>query len=458
MSEKARRALVLGGSYGGLFAARVLSDRYDEVLIVDRDRLVGVTGPRRGRPQGRQINAMHVRGLQVTEELFPGFIQELVADGCPTGDYAGSVRWFFNGLPLQREDIGYTAVPSTAPLMERHLRERVELLPNVQFVERCDIVDLEASADRSRIIGARVRHLEGDAGEEVIEADLVVDATGRGSRTPAMLAKLGYPRVPEDRIKINLGYATQHYELDDDPWEGDLAIIPVAHPGCPRGAIFTKTDHGKVELTVYGLLGDHPPTDQEGFYAFVKALPVPDIYEALRNARPIDEPVAFHYPVTLRRRYERMSRLPAGLVVTGDAVTSFNPVYAQGMTVAALSALTLRDHLRSDAAPDPAAYFRDLARNVIDAPWEMTTTVDLSFPDVPGQRSAKVLFLQRFLALVQAAATVDPKVTTAYMRTAGMVDQPTALMRPPMLARVLLRALQRSTGRNPRQPTLTRTA
>lgn len=457
MSEKARRALVLGGSYGGLFAARVLSERYDEVVIVDRDRLVGITGPRRGRPQGRQINAMHVRGLQVTEQLFPGFIEGLVADGCPTGDYAGSVRWFFNGEPLRREDIGYTAVPATAPLMERHLRERVEQLPKVRFVERCEIVDLEATADRSRITGVRVRHLDDAAGDEVIAADLVVDATGRGSRTPAMLAKLGYPRVPEVRIKIDLGYVTQHYELDDDPWNGDLAIIPVAHPGCPRGAIFTQTDHDKVELTVYGLLGDHPQTDQKGFYKFVQSLPVPDIHEALRNARPIDEPVAFHYPVTLRRQYERMSRFPTGLVVTGDAVTSFNPVYAQGMTVAALSALTLRDHLRPDAAPDPAAYFRDLARDVIDAPWEMTTTVDLSFPDVPGHRSVKVRFLQRFLGLVQAAATVDPKVTTAYMRAAGMVDPPTALMRPTVLARVLARALQRSARGPARQPAPART-
>ncbi len=455
MGEKARRALVLGGSYAGLFAARVLAERYDEVLIVDRDKLVGEEGPRRGRPQGRQINAMHVRGLQVTEELFPGIIAELIADGCPTGDYAGSCRWFFNGKPLVREDIGYIAVPATAPLMERHVRERVEQLPQVRFVERHDIVGLEASPDRSRITGARLRDLDADR-DEVIEADLVVDATGRGSRTPAMLERFGYPRVPEDRIKINLGYVTQHYVLDDDPWGGDLAFIPVASPDSPRGAIFTKTDHGKVELTVYGLLGDHPPTDQEGFYAFVKSLAVPDIHEALRNARPIDEPVPFHYPVTLRRRYEQMSRLPAGLVVTGDAVTSFNPVYAQGMTVAAVSALTLRAHLRPDAEPDPAAYFRDLARDCIDAPWEMTTTVDLNFPDVPGHRSVKMRLVQRYLRLVQIAATRDPKVTTAYLRAAGMVDTPQALMKPATLWRVLrgaLRTRTTSTDR-PRQPAL----
>ncbi|MGK9462920.1 MULTISPECIES: FAD-dependent oxidoreductase [unclassified Streptomyces] len=458
MGKKPRRALVLGGSYAGLFAARVLTEQYDEVLIVDRDRLVGERGPRRGRPQGRHINAMHVRGLQVTEELFPGFIDGLVADGCPTGDYAGSCRWYFNGLPLVREDIGYIAVPATAPLMERHLRERVEQLPGVRFVERHDIVGLEATPDHSRITGARLSDLDDDRREVVIEADLVVDATGRGSRTPAMLKRFGYGTVPEERIKIDLGYVTQHYELDDDPWRGDLAIIPVAYPGSPRGAIFTQTDHGRVELTTYGLLGDHPPTDQEGFYEFVRSLAVPDIADALETARPVDEPVPFHYPVTLRRRYERMSRLPAGLVVTGDAVTSFNPVYAQGMTVAAVSALTLRRHLRPAGGPDPAAYFRDLARDCIDAPWEMTTTVDLNFPDVPGHRSLKMRMVQRYLRLVQVAATRDPKVTTAYLRAAGMVDTPQSLMRPGVLWRVLRGAFTRSSAAaRPRQPALART-
>ncbi|MFV2013450.1 MULTISPECIES: FAD-dependent oxidoreductase [unclassified Micromonospora] len=456
MDKKPRRALVLGGSYAGLFAARVLTEQYDEVLIVDRDKLVGVRGPRRGRPQGKQINAMHVRGLQVTEELFPGIIDSLIADGCPTGDYAGSCRWYFNGKPLVREDIGYIAVPATAPLMERHLRERVEQLPRVRFVERRDVVGLLATPDGSRITGARLRDLDSNRDEE-IKAELVIDATGRGSRTPVMLTELGYERVPEDRIKINLGYVTQHYELDDDPWNGDLAIIPVAFPGSPRGAIFTQTDHGKVELTTYGLLGDHPPTDQKGFYDFIRSLAVPDIADALKSARPIDEPVAFHYPVTLRRRYERMSRLPAGLLVAGDAVTSFNPVYAQGMTVAAVAALTLRKHLSPHGEPDPLGYFRDLARECIDAPWEMTTTVDLSFPEVPGHRALKTRMVQRYLGLVQVAATRDPKVTTAYLRAAGMVDTPQALMRPATLWRVLRGAFLRTPPADrPRQPALSR--
>ncbi|MEV0001770.1 FAD-binding monooxygenase [Micromonospora sp. NPDC050980] len=449
-SDDQTRAVVLGGSIAGLFAARVLSDAYDEVLVVDRDELVGVTGPRRSRPQGRHINAMHVRGRVVMEELFPGITDELIADECPVGDFAGSVRWYFHGKAVKRTDIGFIAVPATAPLMERHIRERTHALPNVTFVEQRDIVGLATTADRRRVTGVRVRQAAADT-DETIAADLVVDATGRGTRLPVWLEELGYGRVPEERKKIGLGYVTQHYRIPGDPLDGDLAIIPVASPESPRGAIFTKTDHGRYELTAYGLLGDHPPTDQEGFYAFVKSLAVPEIHEALQSAEPLDEPVAFRFPVTIRRRYEKLASFPAGLLVTGDAVTCFNPVYAQGMTVAALSALTMRDHLHSGATPDSLAYLRDLARDVIDPPWEMTNTVDLSFPGVQGARTPKVRMGQVYLSLVQAAATRDSAVTTAYMRAAGMVDRPEALMRPAVVARVLWNALRGTAGQVARQ-------
>jgi 2-polyprenyl-6-methoxyphenol hydroxylase-like FAD-dependent oxidoreductase len=446
------RAVVLGGSIAGLFAARVLSDAYDEVLVVDRDLLAGVRGPRRSRPQGRHINAMHVRGRVVMEELFPGITDELIADGCPSGDFAGDCRWYFHGRPIKRKDIGYLAVPATAPLMERHIRERTQGLPNVTFVERHDIVGLETTADRGRVTGVRVRELKEDGAEKVVDADLVVDATGRGSRTPVWLEDLGYERVEEERKKIGLGYVTQHYRMKADPFHGDLAIIPVASPESPRGAIFTRTDGDRVELTAYGLLGDHPPIDQEGFYAFVESLAVPDIHEALQYAEPLDEPVAFRFPTTVRRRYEKMSRFPDGLLVTGDAVTCFNPVYAQGMTVAAVSALTIRDHLHSGVAPQPLQYFRDLARDVIDPPWEMTNAVDLSFPGVEGARPLQVRMAQIYLSLVQTAATRDDKVTTAYMRAAGMVDRPEALMRPEMVLRVLWNAVRGPAIAPPRKP------
>ncbi|GAA3107477.1 FAD-dependent oxidoreductase [Streptosporangium carneum] len=435
------RAVVLGGSLAGLFAARVLADAYDEVFIVDRDVLVGVEGPRRGCPQGRHINGLLARGQLAMEELFPGITEELFADGVPTGDLAGDVRWYFKGKPVRQQHAGLVCVSASRPMLERHIRERTQALPNVVFLEKYDILGIEATADHSRITGVRVQRLGEDDSVEILDADLVVDATGRGSRTPIWLENLGYPRVPEVRKKIGLGYVTQHYRLLADPYHGDLSINPVASPDLPRGAIFTKTDGDRVELTTYGLLGDHPPTDQEGLYAWLKTLATSDIYDALQQAEPLDEPVAFRFPTTLRRRYESMSRLPDGLLVTGDAVCCFNPVYAQGMTVAALGALTIRQHLHTGAAPDPAQYFRDLARDVITPPWEMTNVVDLGFPGVEGERTLMVRVQQLYLSLVQTASAYDGKVTAAYMKAAGMVERPESLMRPEMVVRVLRNAL-----------------
>ncbi|MCI0383179.1 NAD(P)/FAD-dependent oxidoreductase [Streptomyces sp. CNQ085] len=440
------RAVVLGGSIAGLFAARVLADAYDAVLVVDRDVLTGVEGPRKHCPQGRHINGLLARGQLAMEELYPGITQEIFDDGVPTGDLAGHVRWYFNGRRLKQQVAGLTCVAASRPMLEKHIRRRTAALPNIAFREQHDILGLVTTADRGRVTGVRVQPLADGGSEEILEADLVVDATGRGSRTPVWLEELGYQRVPEERKKIGLGYVTQHYRLLEDPYDGDLSINPVAFPGVPRGAIFTKTDGDRVELTTYGLLGDHPPTDQEGLYSWVKSLAVPDIHDALQKAVPLDEPVAFRFPTTLRRRYEELDRLPSGLLVTGDAVTTFNPVYAQGMTVAALGALTIRDHLHTGAAPIPAQYFQDLARDVIDPAWEMTNTVDLTFPGVQGERTAQVKAAQTFLKLVQKAATRDGTVTAAYMRGAGLVDTPDAMKRPAFVARVLWNVVMGAIG------------
>ncbi|MFC8538953.1 FAD-dependent oxidoreductase [Streptomyces sp. NPDC057249] len=446
------RAVVLGGSIAGLFAARVLADAYDEVQIVDRDVLLDVDGPRRSCPQGKHINGLLARGQLVMEEFYPGITQEIFADGVPTGDLCGNVRWYFNGVRIEQDEAGLTCVAASRPMLEKHIRRRTAAMPNVVFVEEHDILGLATTPDGRTVVGARVL-THGHEHEHTIEADLVVDATGRGSRTPVWLQELGYGTVEEESKKVGLGYVTQHYRLKADPYGQDLSINPVANAKLPRGAIFTKTDGGRVELTAYGILGDHPPTDQQGFYDFVRTLAAPEIWETLQHAEPLDEPVAFRFPTTLRRRYENLQRFPDGLVVVGDAVTCFNPVYAQGMTVAALSALILRGHLHTGAAPQPLLYFQDLAKNVVDQAWEMTNIMDLSFPGVEGRRTPQVRAAQKFLRLVQIAATRDKKVAAAYMRTAGLIDRPESLQKPAFIARVLWNAL-RGPAKSPTPPSL----
>jgi 2-polyprenyl-6-methoxyphenol hydroxylase-like FAD-dependent oxidoreductase len=446
------RAVVLGGSIAGLFAARVLADAYDEVLIVDRDKLVGVKGVRRFCPQSHQANGLLARGVQVMEELFPGLTQEMIDYGVPTGDLSGSCRWYARGFRLKQQHAGLTTLGVVRPLFEYFIRERVQKIANVSFLEEHDILGLTTSADKSRITGARVQERGTDT-DKVIEADLVVDATGRGSRTPVWLEQLGYDKPVEERKKIDLGYVTQHFRLRPgaNGFVNDVAINQIAHAAAPRGNVFFLVEDGKVELTTYGLLGDHPPTDRAGLMEWLKSLPAKDVYETLRYADPVDTAMPFKFPTTLRRHYQKLRRFPEGLLVTGDAVTTFNPVYAQGMSVAALCALVMRQHLHSGAAPVPQDYFRDLAKDAIDAAWEMTNTVDLSLPGVEGDRTLKVRMGNWFLKRVQIAATHDGKITAAYFKAAGLVEKPESLMRPGFALRVLWKSMF-GPSRESRQP------
>ncbi|WP_243436356.1 NAD(P)/FAD-dependent oxidoreductase [Streptomyces sp. FH025] len=429
------RAIVLGGSFAGMFAARVLSEVYDEVLVVDRDRLSGVSEPRRGVPQGRHAHGLLARGQRIMENLFPGFTDGLRTAGVPVGDLNSQVRWYLDGRRLAPATGDLTLAGATRPMLEHLVRQRVAELPGVSFAEETDVVGPLASSDGRRVTGVRIHPRSGGA-EQVLPAALVVDATGRGSRAPLWLTELGYPQVEEETIRIDLAYTSRRYRWHTDPFRGDMSINPVATPAHPRGAFLHTIGEDRMLISLTGVLGDHPPTDATGFLEFARSLPVPDVYEAIRDAEPLTDPVTFKYPASRRRRYERMADFPRGFLVLGDAVCSFNPVYGQGIAVSAMQAMALRKHLRGGAEPDPAAYFRD-ASAVLDAPWELSAGGDLAFPGVPGRRPLKVRVANAYMGRFQAAAVHDPALTAAFLRVTGLIDPPTTLMRPAVLARVL---------------------
>lgn len=432
------RAIVLGGSIAGLLAARVLSEAYHEVVIVDRDQLIGVTTARRGVPQGRHVHGVLARGQQVFDELFPGFTADTVAAGVPTGDL-GECRWFFNGRELHHAATGIIAVSAGRPVLEGHLRNRVAALPNVKFLEETDIIGLVATPDKARVIGARVQRHGDDGAPETLDADLVVDATGRASRTPVWLEELGYQRPEETRIKINLSYTSRRYRtVDQSVVQGNLSINPVSTPGSPRGAFLSEIEHGRYVLSLTGVLGEAAPTDPDGFLAWAKSLPIPHIYLAVRDGEPLDDPVTHRYPASVRRHYERLTRFPAGFLVLGDAACSFNPVYGQGISVSALEALELREHLLR-GTPQPRRFFKAISR-IIDVPWDISAGSDLGHPEIEGHRPPKVRIGNAYMAKLHAAAVHDGSITRAFMRVAGLVEKPQALMRPGVILRVLRNA------------------
>ncbi|GAA1853448.1 hypothetical protein [Myceligenerans crystallogenes] len=434
-SSKSTSAVVLGGGISGLFATRVLAEHYDTVTLVDRDHLTGPNLLRRGLPQGHHLHGLLARGQEITEEHFPGITDQMVADGSAIGDASNDVRWIIAGKPLVQTDSGLTCLTASRPFFESHIRDRVLALPNVVLSEQTDISRLDVSEDGKRVQGVWV-FPEGKH-ETLLPADLVVDASGRGSRLSVWLDDLGYGKVPEEKHKIGMGYATRYYEIPDEAFEGNISVNTVASPEVPRGCICQKIDGGRAIVTAYGILGDHPPTDPEGYLDFIKSLAAPDIYNILQQAKPLNDPVAYKFPTNLRRHYELMSDLPSGILAIGDGVASFNPSYAQGMTVAALGSVVLRDHVAGGGPVDTLAYFKDLAQNAVDGCWDVAVSNDLAFPGVEGERTPEITETHEFIAKVQDAAAVDAEVSRAFQRVIGLADHYTVLHEPHLEAKIL---------------------
>ncbi|MGH3828894.1 MAG: FAD-dependent oxidoreductase [Pseudonocardiaceae bacterium] len=444
MSAAARRqagehAVVLGASMAGLLTARVLADVYRRVTVIDRDVLPESAVPRRGVPQGRHGHILHPRGREVLDELFPGFTTDIVQDGAELADTMGGVRGILSGHRWRQADIGLPMLFASRPFLEGQVRARVRALPGVTFLENADIAGLATSSDRRRVTGVRCRQSgtgRPSGGEpETISADLVVDATGRGSRTPVWLPTWGYQRPAQDQVKIGLGYATRTYRLRPGALGPDKAMLIAGTPANPRYGVVITLEGGRHLVGLGGILGDHPPSDPAGFDAFAASLGCPDIADAIVGAQALDDPVEFRFPTSVRHRYERLRRFPAGLLVLGDAVCSFNPIYGQGMTVAANQALALRGLLTRGSDPAPREYFRAIAKT-IDSPWDMAVAADLAYPGVPGTRTAKVRLANAYLPRLHAAAAHDTTLGAAFVRVVGLLEEPETLLRPDRVLRV----------------------
>ncbi|HEY0168497.1 MAG TPA: FAD-dependent monooxygenase [Jatrophihabitans sp.] len=438
------RAVVLGAGMAGLLTARVLADRYRQVVVIERDPVAAIGQARKGVPQGRHAHALLARGQRILEDLFPGLQQELTASGVLSCDLAGNIRWYFNGRPLKQQESGLLSVSATRPQLEGHVRQRVTSMPNVELRDLTVVNGLQLTDDGSRVTGVRVTGVAGDAEPEVLTADLVIDACGRGSRTPAWLEEMGYPRPAEERVVIDLAYTTRLFKLGSDPYGADLSINSVAHPGNPRGAFFARLDKDVAMLSLTGLLGDHPPREDDGFLEYAKSLDAKEIYQTVKDCVPVDDAVTFHVPASVRRRYDQLTRFPEALLVVGDGTCAFNPVYGQGMTVAAMQAVALAEHL--DRGPARPIDFFQECKPIVDVPWDISAGGDLAFPGVQGKRTVKGRMGNAYISKLHTAAQSDGRFTAAFFRVAGLVDRPDALMRPGLVLGVL-RAVRASRKR-----------
>lgn len=420
-------AIVIGGGIAGLLAARVLSDFYGGVTIIEKDRLYNDHEPRRGVPQGRHAHGLLAGGLRVVEDLFPGISQELIDGGAVPADPLNDGTWFFEGGCLKRKPSDTTAIMMSRPFFESVVRRRVRALANISFVENSPVRELLCRD--GRVTGIRTDLAP-------IIADLVVDASGRGSNVPRWLASLGFDAPTDERINVHLTYTTRLFRRDPQASGDKFAVIPPTPAGKRGGVVLAQEDNRWI-VTLFGHFGNEARPDLPGFLAYAKSLPSSIIYDKIRNAVPLDEGTMMRFPTSIRHRYERLNRFPKGFLVFGDAICSFNPVYGQGMSVAALQAKTLREEL-AEANPEFAMRFFEKAAAVIDNPWNIAVGGDLRMPETNVRRGIGVRLMNYYLSMLHRHAHRDAEAASAFLRVAQLIDSPSSLMSPKIALRVLL--------------------
>jgi len=435
MERIGERAVVIGAGIGGLTAARALADAFETVTIVERDELPEGTAARRAVPQGRHCHALLPGGLRALDELYPGISDEMIAAGAPTYEALTDFRFSIGGHELARTALGRTGVTASRPFIEGHVRRRTLALPNVDVIDRCDALGLTGGDGGGRVTGVRALGRADGSAEQRLEADLVVASTGRAARVPAWLEALGYGRPEEEELRVDIVYASRAYRLPEGALADRMVLIG-ARPGLPRGMALFAQEGGRWLLTLNGYGRHRPPADPEGFDEFLASVAPPDVLAAVRAAEPLSGIDTFRFPANRRRRYEQM-RLPDGLLVIGDAICSFNPIYGQGMTVAAMEAAALRECLRGGGRRLSRRYLRR-AVAIVDDAWKMAAGADLALPEVEGKRPAPVRLVNAYMRRLHATASSDPLAAAALLEAGGLLRRPQSVMRPAVARRVLL--------------------
>lgn len=448
---KARRhAVVIGGSMAGLLATRVLTEHFDHVTLVERDQFPPTPSPRKGVPQARHVHILLARGQQILEQLFPGLRADIEAAGAPTLDLTADTLSYGLGGWLTRFPSGLSIYTCSRDLLEYSVRRRLAANARVSFREACDVTGLLPDNKRPGVMGVtlRPRHQADapDAGEIALPADFVVDAGGRGSRAYDWLSALGYPLPRETVINSFLGYASRWYQPPPG-WAADwkLILLRGTPPATTRGGVIFPVEGGRWIVTVGGAGDDQPPTNEEGFLDFARSLPGGLIYEAIRHATPLSPISGYRRTENRLRHYEELARWPEGFVALGDAVCAFNPIYGQGMTAAAIGAVTLdtclREQRRRDSGDEPRSvaqrFQHELAR-ANKTPWLMATGEDFRIPETEGGKPDRMTrFLHWYMDRVMQRAANNPSLQRIFTEVSHLLRPPSALFQPAVLVQAL---------------------
>jgi 2-polyprenyl-6-methoxyphenol hydroxylase-like FAD-dependent oxidoreductase len=430
---------VIGAGLGGLAAAAAVAAHFDRVIIVERDKLPDHPAPRPGVPQSAHLHALLAGGLEALMTLFPDFDKDLEAAGAVKSRVGLDQDLELPGFdPFPHHDIGSVLYTMSRPLLDFLVARRVLSVPNIRVQDRCRVTKIESSSERT---GWSVRCENAGGHQESLPADLVIDASGRGALTLAVLDSLGYPLPEETSVGVDIQYATMTFASSRQTQNANVTIT------LPDGTSDTKSGcvvkiEGNKWMAVIGERHRPPPSARvEDFLDFAERLRTPTIYEIIRNAQPIDQVHRFSFPESRWRHFEHYPTFPNGILPIGDAICRFNPIYGQGMAVAAKEAVLLKGLLavrqRSQYVTTGLAetFFAE-AEPWIGAAWSASTTPDFVHPETRGERPPDFERSLRFMSAIYRIAARDAQVYRTLTLVRHLMALPTALHEPDLIRRV----------------------
>jgi 2-polyprenyl-6-methoxyphenol hydroxylase-like FAD-dependent oxidoreductase len=436
-----QRAVVIGAGMGGLSAAGALAPYFERVEILERDRLNGSAASRSGTAQDRHPHGLLAGGLRALDQIFPGYKRDLAAAGAVPVSFAREVQFERPDVGvLPKRDFGISVLCATRPLIELVLRRRAEAVANITLRPASRVTGIVPAAGGDGVRG--IRFVNGSERSETLDADLVVDASGRGAPTLTLLDALGWDRPQMTEIGVDISYATAVVEIPPNATTEWKAVLTLPDP--PHVAlhsVLVPTEDGRWIIAI----ADHSATAWiETWDAFLEAsrsLITPTIYNALRYAKPPEGIRHYRFPVSTWKHFERLPRLPRGVLPVADALCRFNPIHGQGMSSAAKQAGLLEDVLhRAADEPDPIAAlqsgFNSEVASVLETPWIMSTSADLAFPQTRGERPDNFAEAREFEAALFRAAVADPVVHRAMIEVAHLLQPQSRLQEPDIIRRI----------------------
>lgn len=439
-------AVVIGGSLAGLMTARVLADYFGSVTVLERDEIDSGPAVHKSIPQGNHAHGLLVGGQRVMASLYPNLFTKLDSLGsihCRLGKeftfYSSDGKMYsFGSDVVEPRDLGLDFYQQSRGLLEYWVRQCTLEHGNVKFESNRAVQGLISR--HGRVDGVRYRE-NGDA--KALAANLIVDAGGRGSHAARWLTELGFEAPAETVIGVDLAYASCKFRVPDDADRSERLIgFDVARPDCPNSAIMQIIEDDTWLLSLQGRFGDYPSRDEAGFIAFAKSLHTPRLYELIRDAERISDIVTFRYPSAMRRHYERLPAFPDGFVVLGDAVTSFDPVYGQGMSVAALQVEALQQLLKERASDDGSVAgltrsFFVKAADIATNAWQLASDVDLAYPQTQGDRPDDLKERLAYFAALNALCADDVELHRLFFEVFCLCKPISVLNEEPLRSRVL---------------------